>query len=312
MIMSDTRTNDPEAIEREIRQTQEEMSRTVDQIGGQLTMKNMFNALLDKADESNVDARMILDGARRNPVALGLIAAGAIWLVSDRDAKIPSFGDTAKDHGAGRVDSTDYVTHMSSVEQRPEEDHASYQRRRDLARSNYFMLERGHDEDDTSFRGRLDALTDKYRSTRHDWTNAAKEAGKSTGRTAQAVVGATTGATQAVVGSTSRAAQAVVAKAEGLYTQNPIIGGLIAAVVGAVAASALPITDTEQNSLGGIGQKATDALKAGQGQVASKLREQKDQLVEKAEAAIQPSQGQNGDQEADAMSADQTPFIAAR
>lgn len=298
--MSDSTIQDPNTIEREIRQTQEDMSRTVDKIGGQLSMKNIFNSLLDKADESNVDARMIIDGARRNPVALGLIAAGAIWLVSDRDAKIPSFGSKGNGAGSGQ-DSTDYVAHMSSVDQRPDEDHASYQRRRDLARSNYFMLERGHEEDDTSFRGRLDALTDKYRSTRHAWASGAEAAGRTTSRTAQAMLG-----------TTSRATQAVVGKAQGLYTQNPIIGGLIAAVVGAVAGSALPITETEQNSLGGLGEKATEALNVGKAQVTSKLREKKDQLVEKAETAIQPSHNQEGVQEPGAMSTDHTPFIAAR
>src|SRR5687768_17249394 len=87
---SDTIQQDPEAIERDIRRTQEDMSRTVDKIGDQLTARNLFNALLDKADENNVDARMLLDGARRNPMALGLIAAGAIWLVSDKDSKFPT------------------------------------------------------------------------------------------------------------------------------------------------------------------------------------------------------------------------------
>ena len=78
--MTDTTSNagttqDPAEIERDIRRTQDEMSRTVDKIGNQLTARNVFNELLDKADENNVDARMLVDGARRNPIALGLIAA---------------------------------------------------------------------------------------------------------------------------------------------------------------------------------------------------------------------------------------------
>ena len=91
--MTDTTdTRDPATIERDIRRTQDDMSRTVEKIGDQLTPRNILNALLDKADQNDVDARMLLDGARRNPIALGLLAAGAIWLVSDKDAKIPSFG----------------------------------------------------------------------------------------------------------------------------------------------------------------------------------------------------------------------------
>ena len=77
----DTTADDPAAIEQNIRRTQDEMSKTVDKLGNQLSAKNLFNAMLDKADENGVDAQYLVEGARRNPMALGLIAAGAIWLV---------------------------------------------------------------------------------------------------------------------------------------------------------------------------------------------------------------------------------------
>ena len=77
---TDPSTQDPAAIEQDIRRTQEDMSRTVDKIGNQLTMRNLFDALLDKADENDVDARYLLDGARRNPIALGLIAAALTFI----------------------------------------------------------------------------------------------------------------------------------------------------------------------------------------------------------------------------------------
>ena len=123
-MMTDPTTEDPAAIEQDIRRTQEDMSRTVDRIGDQLNFRNLFNALLDKADENDVDARMLVDGARRNPIALGLIAAGAIWLVSDKDSKFP----TLKSDGSRKpwkshdkdldIHHRDYVSHMASVEMR--------------------------------------------------------------------------------------------------------------------------------------------------------------------------------------------------
>ena len=58
MMTDTTRTEDPAAIEQDIRRTQEDMSRTVDRIGNQLNFRNLFNALLDKADDNDVDARM--------------------------------------------------------------------------------------------------------------------------------------------------------------------------------------------------------------------------------------------------------------
>src|SRR3954452_8604240 len=130
--MNDTSTGnnikseDPAAIEQDIRRTQNEMSRTVDKLGDQLTMKSLFNAMLDKADENGVDAHYLIEGARRNPIALGMIAAGAIWLVSDKNSKFPSLssrkseGSSGSDEfdRAGRDIHHDYVSHMGSLEMR--------------------------------------------------------------------------------------------------------------------------------------------------------------------------------------------------
>ena len=301
--MNDTTTpQDPAAIEQEIRRTQDSMSRTVGKIGGQLTLKNVFNSLLDKADENNVDARMLLDGARRNPIALGLIAAGAIWLVSDSDSNLPSFGDkTGKpgDKEAPGLDlhHRDYVSHMSSVEQRSDEDAASYQRRRDTARSNFMMVERGHDEDDSSFRQRLDAMTESFRQKRQAWADAASQAQDATTQKAKAVAGA---------------AQNLGSKVQSLYTGNPLVGGILAAALGAALGSAAPITDLEQDKLGDLGDKARDVIDEHKEQVSAQLRDKKDELLEKADAALKPSADASPHGQPDgAAPTPQAPFIAA-
>ncbi len=270
--MTDMTSEDPAAIEREIRRTQDDMSRTVDKIGDQLSIKNVFNALLDKADENNVDARMLFDGARRNPIALGLVAAGAIWLVSDKDSKLPSLPSKSGKPGGIDVDDQyihhrDYVSHMSAVEQRADEDAMGYQRRRDIARSNFFMVERDHEEDDSSFRQRLDAMTDKFREKRRAWAEDVSQAQDATKQKAQAAVG----------------------KAQDLYAGNPLVGGILAAAVGAAFGSALPITRQEQDKLGSLGEKARDVIDDNKEQVTSQLREKKDELLDKADAALQES-----------------------
>ena len=292
--MTDTTTEDPAAIEREIRRTQDNMSRTVDKIGDQLSIKNVFNALLDKADENNVDARMLVDGARRNPIALGLIAAGAIWLVSDKDSKFPSL--PAKSDKGGQDDfgdldihHRDYVSHMSGVEQRADEDVLAYQRRRDTARSNFFMVERDLEEDDSSFRQRLDGLTEKFREKRRAWAESSDEAQAATRQQARAAVG----------------------KAQDLYAGNPLVGGILAAAVGAAFGSALPITRQEQDKLGSLGEKARDVIDENKEQVTSQLRDKKDELLEKADAAIRPSPSQN-EPTGSTPQPSATPFIAGR
>ena len=296
--MTEMTSNDPAAIEREIRRTQDNMSSTVDKIGSQLSIKNVVNALLDKADESNIDARMVLDGARRNPVALGLIAAGTIWLVSDKDSKLPSLGDRfGKSKGGPSsnedVHHRDYVSHMSAVEQRPHEDAMAYQRRRDLARSNFFMLERKHEEDDTSFRERLDGMTEKFRQTRNAWADSAKDA----------------------KAFTADSATAAVAKAKNLYSSYPLVGGILAAALGAAFGSSLPITEQEQDKLGTLGDKARDVIDESKDQVASQLREKKDELLGKADAALQPAGDaapHAGDRPAGGPEHAQAPFMAGR
>ena len=279
--MADTMNqDDPAAIERDIRRTQEDMSRTVDQIGDQLTPKKLFNALLDKADENGVDANYLIDGARRNPMALGLIAAGAIWLVSDKDSKFPSM-PSGKSKGGGRhfedsdldhdVHHRDYVTHMSSFEMRENEEPLAYQRRRDQHRANFLMCERKHDEDDQSFRQRLDEMTDNFRDKRRAWSDTASQAGSDASLKAQ---------------QTARQASE---RAQDLFANNPLVGGILAAALGAALGSTIPVTRTEQEKLGDIGGKALDMANEGKESLKSQAIEKKDELLEKADQKLQQS-----------------------
>ncbi|CAN5204273.1 hypothetical protein BH24PSE1_BH24PSE1_09060 [soil metagenome] len=271
---STTDTNqDPAEIERDIRRTQEDMSRTVDKIGDQLTMRNVFAALLDKADDNDVDARMVMDGARRNPIALGLIAAGTIWLISDKDSKFPSTGSD-KPRKPGELDlkgqdvhHRDYVALMSAVEVREGEDPIAYQRRRDTARAGFLMCERKPDEDEHKFRERLDSMTESFRQKRSAWMDSADHARQ----------------------ATSETARQAVSRTQDMYNSNPVVGGILAAAVGAAFASALPITRKEQETLGDLGEKAREAASEQKDQLTSKLREKKDEVVDKADRKLQES-----------------------
>jgi hypothetical protein len=276
---NDTNTQDPAAIEQDIRRTQDQMSRTVDKLGDQLTIKNVVNSLLDKADESGVDTHYLIDGARRNPMALGLIAAGAIWLVSDKDSKFPSLPSRGKRPQAATRDEfdlygsdvhhRDYVTHMSSLEMREGEDVDAYQRRRDLHRANFLMCEREPDEDDHSFRARLNQLTDKFREKRSAWSDSVSQTGSAASeRTQQLASSARDGARQASY------------RAQDAYSSNPLVGGILAAAVGAALGSALPVSRQEQEKLGSLGSKARDLASEQKEQLTSAAMEKKDQLLE--------------------------------
>lgn len=261
MTASDqTDTRDPAEIERNIQATQAEMSRTADQIGDQFTPRNLFNALLEKADENGIDARYVLDSARRNPIALAMISLGGIWLVSDSDAraaslKLPGLGDSGKNNSGDFH--RDYVEHMSRCEPRTDEDDAAYRRRRAMARANYLMIEQRHDEDETSFKDRLDQATEKLREGRDSMLKGAQNMGR----------GARSGA-----GDLSE-------KAASLYRDNPLVGGAIAALAGAIVGGALPATRMEEEQLGPMGAEALDAATDKAHEVGDMAREKKDKLV---------------------------------
>lgn len=280
---TDTVAQDPAAIERDIRRTQDEMSQTVDRIGDQLTPRNLMNALFDKAESNDIDARYLIDGARRNPLALGMIAGGLIWLVSDSDAKFPSLGSKApstprqKDPYHG-----DYVAHMERIERNPDEDDLAYQRRRDVARANYFMIERGHEEDEGGFRARLDQAAEAFRNKRQALAETTRHAGESLRNAG---------------GSLRDGSGAMIDRTRQAYSSNPLIGGMIAAAAGAIVGAAMPLTRTEEQKLSGIGESAREAIGEQKDQLLSVAREKKDELVAKVEDAAHPSEAQQPQQQ---------------
>ena len=286
--MTDSSTSgDPAAIEQDIRRTQDQMSQTVEKLGDQLTMKNLFNALLDKADENGVDANYLVEGARRNPIALGLIAAGAIWLVSDKSSKFPSVSSSRKSGDSdghefdveGRdIHHRDYVSHMSSLQMRDGEDPMAYQRRRDLHRASFLMCEPKPNEDESSFRQRLDDLTDTFRQKRRAWSDSISGAGSTASQSAQQVAG-----------RAKRTARRAAGGAQDLYDSNPLIGGILAAAVGEVVGAGVPISRKEQETLGELGADAREMISEQKQQLTSKAMEKKDELLEKADQKLQPS-----------------------
>lgn len=285
---TDDRT--PEEIERDIRATQDEMSRTVEQIGGELNARNVINALLDKADDNGINARAVLDTARRNPIALAMIALGGLWLVSENDAKVSAFGfghkdgDTGTGSGFGRSgtgtwsasDHRSYVEHMAACQPEAGEDDASYRRRRDHARASYFMIEQGHDEDAHSWRQRLDAATERLR----------ERGAKAGGRVSNGA--------SALASQSRAAASRAVSSGQAFYYENPLVSGLAAAFVGAVAGSALPATRTEEDYVGGLAEQAMNRARGAVRQAGEEVRHRKDDMVGRIDETIAGGGSSNG------------------
>lgn len=269
----------PEEIERDIRATQEEMSRTVQQIEGELTPRNIIDALLDKAGQSGVDSRFLIDAARRNPLALGMIAIGGLWLVSDADArpsalKLPMGGGKSRDgygtDGGWHPEHRSYVEHMSRCEPQQGEDDQSYRRRRDHSRASYFMLEQGHDEDEGAFRKRLDEATEKMRQRRERMSDR----------------------THALAVRSRDRSRRFMDDTKNVYSDNPLIGGLAAAFIGAAAGSAIPATRTEEEYAGPLGVQALDAAGDRARQAGQDIRHRKDDVLDRVDQNLGAAAGQ--------------------
>jgi Protein of unknown function (DUF3618) len=78
--MSDDRTNEADAIEQDVRQTQDEMGETLQKLEDQLTPKGIAQSVM--GDQGTDQARELLDLVKQNPIPVGLIAIGAIWLLA--------------------------------------------------------------------------------------------------------------------------------------------------------------------------------------------------------------------------------------
>ena len=78
--MSDDRTNEADAIEQDVVQTQDEIGETLHKLEEQLTPKGIAQSVM--GDQGTNQARELLDLVKQNPVPVGLIAIGTIWLLA--------------------------------------------------------------------------------------------------------------------------------------------------------------------------------------------------------------------------------------
>lgn len=81
MADNDTDTRrDEEAIERDVRRTQDEMGETVDRLEGKLNPREISREVM--GDEGADAAKEAVEVTRQNPIPVALIAIGIIWLLA--------------------------------------------------------------------------------------------------------------------------------------------------------------------------------------------------------------------------------------
>ena len=78
--MNDDRTKEAQAIEQDVVQTQDEMGETLQKLEEQLTPRGIAQSVM--GDQGTDYAREVLDLVKQNPLPVGMIAVGAIWLLA--------------------------------------------------------------------------------------------------------------------------------------------------------------------------------------------------------------------------------------
>ncbi len=309
-----TDTTSAQAIERDIEQTQNNISETVEQLQKRLNPRSLIDSLLGDEDASS---QQLITAAKNNPLAVGLIGVGALLLASGKSPSLSSLrsstsgstdGDSATESarrafgGRGWLRGQDhhasYLEHMSRCQPQVGEDDAAYRRRRDLARADFFMIDQHHDEDEGSFRTRLNEAQEKLRSKTAAFGEKIRRAGHDTGDSLSSARSAFAGRGRQAYSSARDWTGNTASQLSDQYSANPAIGGLVAAALGAAFGAAIPPSAFEREKLGGLGEQARDLVSEGKDKALGIVAEQKDKLVEKANTLLdeqgEKTRGQSG------------------
>ena len=287
--MSIDNTRSADAIERDIERTQNSISDTVEELQERFSPRALMNSVIGTEGDG---ADKLVDAAKTNPLGVALIGAGALMLASGRTgssikAGVSSLTDRLSGSSNNRgvpAEPSDphhrsYLAHMQAVEHRDGEHADDYRRRRDRARANYFMIEQSHDEDESAFRKRLDDAGEALRSRTAAFGDAI-----TSGR--DYLSDSASGAAQDLRAGSRQ----VSAAAQDAYRSNPMVGGLIAAAIGAVLGAVIPDTKWEDEQLGDLGEqarsKASDVADTAKAKASDLADQGKKKATEAAQTAI--------------------------
>lgn len=290
-------TQSADSIERDIERTQNSISDTVEELQERFSPRALMNSLI--GDESDGSDKLIR-AAKDNPLGVALIGAGALMLASERTGStiksgVSSLTDRFGGHSNNRgvpAEPDDphhrsYLAYMNAVDHQDGESADDYRRRRDRARSNYFMVEQGHDEDESSFRKRLDEAGEALRSRTSAFGDALSSGGHRVSDGASSVAGSVQSGASSAADSLRSNSHTAGVKAQQAFDNNPMVGGLIAAAVGAILGAVIPDTRFEDEHLGELGDEARSQVSGLADTAKAKASDLAEQGKEKVTSAAQ-------------------------
>lgn len=240
-------------IERDLARTRARMDSRLDELQDHLTPKQMLNdafAYFRGGDGADF-TKDLVTRARANPLPVALTGIGIAWLMVS--AQKPGVSAPTKP----RPDDIEARLRLaeSNIHRFDHDDDDSYTGRLDDARGAVLGVKRDATDTTASYAQRIkDAVTAASQTLReksHDLTSGANDAFGRFSDTAGKRGVALQEGTQDMASSTRSAVSSI--------TSNPFALGGIAALVGLLAGSLLPVSDEEKNALGSTATKLRTA-----------------------------------------------------
>lgn len=272
-------------LEGQLNETRDRLGDNLDEMGRRMTPGRMLDEAMDSIGMGPQDFADVLGNqVRRNPMATLLTAAGLAWLTLG-EGRDPVRARMEQSNGIGagnghheddgdreawasirQHDALEDLRHRNA--RRDQESESDYYRRLDEAYGAHLSVQAEAGEPQERYRDRVRARVDEVR-------DRATRARQDLGRRAQAT------GRQAV--ASGRGAQA---RAAAYHEDNPLASGLIAAAVGALAGSMMPISRQEREALQPL---AADMTERG-----AEIAEQAADQVERARDSAKQQMDQPG------------------
>ena len=245
--------SETDRIERDLARTRARMDSRLEELQDHLTPTQMLNDAFGyfRGGDGADFTKDLVTRARANPLPVALTGIGIAWLMAATQKPSPT------PQAKPRHDDVEARLQLAegSVHRFDHDDDASYAGRLDDARGKAVGVARTATDTASSYAQRIkDAVTSasqSLRETSHDLTANASDALHRLGNSTDKHGAALQEGTQHMANSSRNAFSAIAS--------NPFALGGIAALVGLVAGSLLPVSDEEQHALGATASKLRTA-----------------------------------------------------
>ncbi|MGK6323107.1 DUF3618 domain-containing protein [Sphingomonas sp. DT-51] len=274
--------SDTDQIEQDLAQTRKRLDQRLDALQGKMAPAQIVNdtfAHLGGDDGAAFTGRLI-DKAKANPLAVGLVGLGFVWLLATREPNGTAHGIEA-DELSMRLRSAE-----SRVVRAHDEHEDAYRERLDAVRGSVLGIERHQDEPAGSY---ADRIKSAVRSARHGLSDVSQHAGASVAHAYSSITGQLGRHAHNLQQGSGNMAQNTQANISSL-TSNPIALGGLAAVAGLIVGSLLPTSETEERAFGATAGK----LKAAASDAAQELADKGGQVVNQALDTARDSAAREG------------------